>query len=318
MSATKRSTAQKPAPSKEQPVPEPNPPVEEKAIALRSTENLPAFMQMDMNEYAGAGTSDNRADNIVPYLYIAQKTSPQVNPRDAKHIEGLVPGMVFDVSTRQMWDAENGQGPKLIQAYFESAEVEWVIRGQKDPNGRQGFIARHSADTDLLNQVREVPKEGGGQGMRRMLPNGHQLVTTKYHYCELADDLRPVALSLSSSGLGPSRALNTLLRNKKLRNPNRKPGQPSLIVAPSFSTLLRLRTVWVSNDAGDWFTVAFDDLGWVTNDYLDAYEEAKNLYHSAITTGIKTAEPEDSTDGNADTRNDEVDASVDVTDDSPL
>jgi len=120
-----------------------------------------------------------------------------------------------------------------------------------------------------------------------MLPNGHQLSTTAYHYFVLADDIRPVALPLSSSGLQASKTLNTLLRNKKLRA-----GVPSrLVVAPSFATLLRLRTYWVQNDAGDWYTVAFDDLGWVDDSHLDAYEEAKALHRSALEVGLRTAEP---------------------------
>lgn len=271
------STARKPK-DLTAPVKEKTPPPT--TLTPRSADALPAHLRSDLEEYAGAGTSDRREDNLVPFLAIAQKGSPQVNPKESSYIPGLAPGWVFDTSTKQMWCAEEGNGPLMIQAHLEVSEVEWGLRGT--PN--KGYKGRHPIDTPLLSSIREVTREGG-RGMTRMLPNGNQLVTTAYHYMILADDLRPIAVPMSSSNFQAHKALNTLLRNKKIRVPDR-----GLVVRPAFFTLLKLRTIWLSNDAGDWYAYYFEDLGDVTDQYLDAYEEAKALHKSALTSGIRTVD----------------------------
>jgi len=280
-------------------------------VALnRSGENLPDFIRDDLKDYAGAGVSDRREDNLVPFLYVAQALSPQANKRDASYIEGLEPGMIFDTSTRQIWNAESPDGgPVLIQAHFEPCEVEWGLRNTPE----KGYKGKHPADTDLLREIREVPKESG-RGVLRLLPNGHQLVTTRIHYMILADELRPVAISLSSSGLQPSRALNTMLRNKKIRRDGR------LVVAPSFATLLRMRTVFRQDGEYSWFVPVFEDLGFITDArYLDAYEEGKLLHQSAMAGEVKTAAPPEESDVRAGNPNqDGRDPDADPADDSPL
>jgi hypothetical protein len=89
------------------------------------------------------------------------------------------------------------------------------------------------------------------------------------------------------------RKWNTMLRNKRVRN---RAGQ--LIIAPSFATLVRLRTFWQKNDAGDWHSLAVDDLGWVTDQQKDAYEEAKRFHQLArdgvMRAAAPAAEPEES------------------------
>lgn len=253
------------------------------AVAKRVVGAAPALFADDIDEFSGAGTSTRREDNIVPFLYIAQKNSPQVEKRDPAYIPGLEPGMIFDTSTRQFWDAENGAGPVLVQAHFVPAEVEWGLRSTPTA----GFKGQHPVDTALLAQITEKPKETG-RGTLRMLPNGNQLVTTRYHYMILADDLRPVAVACSSTATTPSKNLNTTLLNKKVRN-----SRGQLVSAPSFASLIRMRTVYQENDAGSWWSPVFEDLGWITEDYMDAYNEAKTLYRSAMAGGLRMAEPEE-------------------------
>ena len=277
----------------------------------RTADQLTSFLQDDLTEYAGAGTSERREDNLVPFLYVAQALTPQVNKRDASYIEGLEAGMIFDTSTRQIWDAERGEGPLLVQAHFEPCEVEWGLRNTPE----KGYKGRHPADTELLSEVREVPKESG-RGVTRLLNNGHQLVTTRMHYMVLADELRPVAVSLSSSGLQASRSLNTMLRNKKVRHTVN--GRPTLVVAPSFATLLRMRTVFRQDGEYSWFVPVFEDLGFIQDQkYLDAYEEAKLLHASAVAGAVKTREPveEDAAAINLDQGGD---PDANPADDSPL
>lgn len=269
---------------------------------------LPDFLADDIAEFAGAGVSNRREDSVVPFLYVAQKGSPQVDRKSPAYIEGLEAGWIFDSSTGQKWDAEgDGPGPLLIQFAFEPAEVEWGLRDTPS----QGFKAKHASDTPLLRQVREVPKEG--KGVTRMLPNGNQLTTTKYHYCILLDDLRPVAVALSSSGLQPSRLLNMLFQNKKV------PAASGLVTPPSFATLIQMHTEYRSDGKYSWYVPRFKDLGMLNlkenRKYIEngAYALAKSMFKASLETAIKTERPADDFHGTT------VEAEADDTaDNSPI
>jgi hypothetical protein len=276
--------------------------LEEKSAAAEPDQNAlvesprtitlaPPTMIDDFEEFAGAGTSDRKEDNIVPFLAVLQKNSPQVNPRDPSHVRGAEAGMLFNTATLKLYPAEQeGEGPLALQAYMETCEVEWVPRGQGG-----GFVGRHELEDSIVATVREVPNPQDPTGKRkiRMLPNGHQLVTTAYHYLVLVDTLESVVVALTSTGMQTHRKWNTMLRNKRVRN---RAGQ--LIIAPSFATLVRLRTFWQKNDAGDWHSLAVDDLGWVTDQQKDAYEEAKRFHQLArdgvMRAAAPAAEPEES------------------------
>lgn len=237
----------------------------------------------DLDQFAGAGTSDRREDNIVPFLSILQKGSPQVSKNDPAYIRGAEEGMLFNTATQRLYPAEEeGVGPLVLQAYMEVCEVEWVPRGQGG-----GFVARHELEDAIVATVAEVPNPQDPTGKRklRMLQNGHQLVTTAYHYLIMVESLESVVLALTSTGLQAHRKWNTMLRNKRVRN---RAGQ--LVIAPSFATLSRLRTFWQKNDAGDWYSLAVEDLGYVTEQCADAYEAAKN-FHIMAKEGLLRAAP---------------------------
>jgi hypothetical protein len=325
VSATKqkpRSPTAKAATTRQNPIPTTNkgqpavsevtdPPTQQQvATTSKSTLSAPVpdFMQGSMEEYAGAGTSARREDNLVPFLAIAQKGSPQVNKRDPAYIEGLEPGWVFDTSTRRAWNTEDGAGLLLVQAHSEVVEVEWGLRASTD----KGYKGRHPIDSPIINQIRQVPKEQG-RGTIRMLPNGHQLITTAYHYMIIADELRPIAIPMANSNFQVHRALNTMFRDKKRRSTS-----GNLFIPPSFATLLRLRTKWVSNDAGDWYVFSFEDMGYVTEEYVDAYREAVALHESAMREGVKTENPDATEETATGPAPRTIDPDDDVTDDSPL
>jgi hypothetical protein len=325
MSGKTKAAVEKPSP----PADPDRPPTNVVTLPNRGLDSVPAHLRGDIEEFAGAGTSSRREDTLVPFLKIAQKGSPEVNKRDPAYIEGLEPGWVFDTATKQKWCAEEGDGPLMVQFYFEPCEVEWGLRDTPD----KGYKGRHPADTPLLGRVREVEKETG-RGVLRLLPArdavvgtddvpgskavpARQLVTTRYHYMVLARELRPIALALSGSGLQASRALNHALRGKKVR------GVSGLVVAPSFATLLRLRTVWVKDGEYDWFVPVIEDLGWLPDEFADAYEEAKLMFRSAVESGVRTADLDEETGGVAagaasGDKVDGADPDADPGDDSPL
>jgi hypothetical protein len=263
------------------------------AVALR--QSAPAILQNDLDDYAGAGTSDDRRDNIVPFLAVLQKGSPQVNEKKSGYIQGAKPGMLFNSATQRIYEAEaDGAGPTALQGFMEVCEIEWIPRAQGG-----GFVARHPLDTPLLNQITEVanPQSPTSNRKTRMLPNGHELVTTAYHYLILTETLEPVVVGLTSTGMQTHRRWNTMYRNKKVRN---RAGQ--LVVAPSFATLVRLRTFWSNNESGDWYSLAVDDLGWTED--MESYETTRDFHKLALTGAVAAAAPPtedgDSTSGATD------------------
>jgi len=251
-------------------------------VPLRpAMDQAPAFMADDAVQYAGAGTSDRKEDNVIPFLYIAQSGTPQVNAKQPNYIPGLAPGMLFNTATKVFWNTD--ERPLFgVQAHFRKAEVEWIPR----ENGGGGFVMEHPINTPLVHEIKEVPKPNSKRAVWRVLPNGNHLVTTAYHYFILVETGEPVVISLFSSGLKVSREWNSLLRSpaKYIRGAD---GRSRL--APSFATLVQLRTVYLTKDNNSWYSLAFDDRGWVTQDIIDSYHMAKALYDSADI--IKTAEP---------------------------
>jgi len=261
------------------------PPAPQGIQVIGSNAMIPMDLADDMEQYAGAGTSDRREENVIPFLRVLQKTSPQVNKKDPAYVEGAEPGLLYNTASRRLIKAEDpGTGPLALQAHADMYEVEWIPRAAGG-----GFVAQHPIDTPLLKEVMEVPNPQDPTGKRtiRMLPNGHQLVTTAYHYLVMVDTLEAVVLGLSSTGLQTHRAWNTMLRNKKLR------GRNGLIIAPSFATVVRLRTFWQQNERGDWYSLAVEDEGFVTAEQRDAYEEAKKFFNLAMAGELKAATPPD-------------------------
>lgn len=283
MSATTKKTEKTDKVAPDQAIATQDPASQPTPVAVRPGLAAPDFLSGgDLDEFAGAGTSDRREDSVLPFLAILQKGSPQVNEKKSDYVPGAKPGMLYNTATRTLYPAEgDGVGPLAIQGFMEMAEVEWIPR-----SAGGGFVAKHPLDTPLVNQITEVdsPDNPGSNRKLRMLQNGHQLVTTAYHYLILPDTLEPCAVALTSSGLKTHREWNFMLRNKRLRN---EAGQ--IVIAPSFATLCRLQTVWREQDGFDWYTLKVTDLGWVRD--AESYEETKRMHMVARSEGLRTAAP---------------------------
>lgn len=243
--------------------------------------------------FEDAGTSDRREDNVIPFLTLAQKNSPQVNNRDTAHIPGLQAGMIFNTATGQYWDAGANNGPLLVQAHLEAREVEWGLRDTPE----QGFKGRHPIDTPLRQQIKEVPRTTGRGMPLRILPNGHQLVETRMHYFVLANELQPVAYSATSSALNPSKQFNTIMRTHKYPRRNAKTGLRELAVIPAFEHLVQFNTRWTKRGEYDWYVPNFVVVGKSLPDYADAREEAMKLFLAAKQEGLRVAQPTPDEDG---------------------
>ncbi len=250
------------------------PKVANQEVATQDVAGLPAFLQEGIDpSIAGAGISTDARDFLLPFLAIAQSNSPQLKKQqEDKYIKGLEAGDIFNTATGKFWKAE--EGIIVVPAFFQKAEVEWVPRSEGG-----GYVDTHLPNSDVVAQVREIETEDGRK--IRKLPNGHQLVETKYHFV-ITDD-GPAVIGLTSTGLQVSRQWLTMMKNVKIGPEGAKQ------IAPSFAKQYRLRTVYRTNDSGDWFQYTIEDAGWVAS--LDLFNEAKAFYLDAAKTGVVLGRP---------------------------
>lgn len=247
---------------------------------------LPAHLADDADEFAGAGMSDRQQDFLLPFIYVAQANSPQLKKQQAdKYIPGLEAGDLFNTATGKFWKGDKGL--LVLPCYFQAAEVEWVTR-----KAGGGYVATHQPEDPIVKRIRIDPADP----RNRLLPVGpdgkqHQLVETRYHFVILVDELSPAVIGLSSSGLQVSRQWQTLMREFKVRN-----GQDQLVVAPSWSRAYRIRTVYRTNDQGDWYQVTVADEGWSTPEQRDARDMARAFFREARERGVVLGRPPESDD----------------------
>lgn len=250
---------------------------ETRAVVAQPSSYVPAEFGDDLAQYAGAGVSERQEDFLIPFIGIAQSNSPQLKKQQAdKFIPGLEAGDMFNTATREIYRAD--EGVLVVPAFFQKALVEWVLR---DEGG--GYVATHAIDAPIRKTARL-----GGEGNRfLLLPNGHQLVDTSYHFCTLAETAQSVVVAMTSTGLAVSRMWQTIMKEVKI------PTAGGLVVAPSFSRVYRLRTVYKKNDAGDWFNWAVTDEGWAVPTHKMAYEESKKTFVHCSTEGVQMGRPPD-------------------------
>lgn len=214
------------------------------ATGLSTRAGFQELTAAEAEEYAGvegAGVSDDLDDRGVPLLYIAQKSSPQVNRKDSAYIEGLEVGMAFNSLTGRYWNAE-GEGIPLYPFYHRKSYLEWTPREQGG-----GFHGRHpfASPAELRELYEAIPAEDRRDIFD--LPSGHQLKLTHEYYCLLGDVLQPIVVPMSSTNLQASAQWQSLLSEQ------RGTFQGRIVTKPGYANLWRLKTVWDSNDKGDWY-----------------------------------------------------------------
>lgn len=120
---------------------------------------------------SGAGVADMGMNDVaVPYLYVLQTNSPQVNPDADAYIEGAKPGMFFNNVSMEVYDGRN-TGLTVIPCAYERKYVEWVPR---DSGG--GFVGEHDIDSGILSEC--TPNEKGIPTLK----SGNLVIETAYHY----------------------------------------------------------------------------------------------------------------------------------------
>lgn len=231
-----------------------------KELAKKEEAGLPAHLA-DMEQYAGLGNSTNSQDNVLPFLAIIQKGSPQINDKKPEYISGAKVGMIFNTATGELYSGEDGV--PVLAFNYQKKIVEWVPRSQGG-----GFVAQYEMDADIVKTAKPRIIDGKQRGL--MLPNGNDFVETAYTLCCIQDKPGlPVVVAGASSALTPMRKWMTYRNNQLI------PGTSK--IAPAFAKVYLLKTVYMENESGDWYTWKHEDAGWADSDNFNhALELAKS------------------------------------------
>lgn len=178
---------------------------EAEVATVKESAQLPAGIDMDdLLRDSGAGVDDMGMDDVaVPYLYILQTNSPQVNEDDDRYVDGARPGMFYNNVDNKVYDGRD-KGITVIPCAYERKYVEWVPR---DSGG--GYVADHDIDSGILSEC--TPNEKGIP----CLKSGHLIVETAYHYVYMLNPetgiWEEIIIPMKSTMLKKSRRWNKTL-----------------------------------------------------------------------------------------------------------
>lgn len=253
---------------------------EESNVVTMQGGGLPAGLAETFERDAGQGVSTAQEDTIIPILGVLQAQSPQVNKRDPKYIEGAEAGGLMLGSLGVVWPGEVGV---LFQpCHFGREYVRW--RRREDGGG---FVGRHAT---MPTEAREETDPENPQRRRWVMPDGTELVDTRYHFGYILNGdaalPHPVGstqalFALSSTGHTFSRQWMTQMSNLRL---------PSNKLAPSRARQYLITTVPKSNAAGNWYGLKAEDRGWIPS--KEQYDLGTLMYEAIEAGKLSAAAPE--------------------------
>jgi hypothetical protein len=177
------------------------------------------------------GTDHLKKEDLqIPRISLAQGLSPELKRTEAKYIEGLQQGDMFNNLTKEIL----GEGP-----------IEFTIVRADPPRGIEFYPREEGGGVKDINVPLDDPRMQFG-------PTGEKPVATKfYDYVILLLPKREViALSMKSSGLKVARQLNALMKYRQ-------------VPVPSFAMKFTLRSVPEKNAKGEYFNFAVANAGYV-------------------------------------------------------
>lgn len=220
-------------------------------------------MMAEAAELGGAGRTKGVDDNVVPFLSLLQDMSPEVKKRDPEYVDGAEPGFILNKATRQLYTPDGGV---LVQPWATDRCInEWIPR----ENGG-GFQGRHpliGSPEDTMKALGAVERPDPKDPKKKdwILPNGNQLIDTRYVYVNVIEVERdgdgkivgiksasPAVISFSSTGHTSAKKWSTLRNNSVL---------PNGAEHPIWFRMYRMVSKPAKNTKGDYFVTDFLDLG---------------------------------------------------------
>jgi len=200
-------------------------------------DQLPAladtFEDMDDQGFENA-TADSFA---IPFLAILQSGSPQVKKSHGAYIDGAQEGMLLNTVQNSTSDGE--EGILVIPCMYRQGFVEWVPRDQGG-----GFVQEYDAASR--------PNTERNEDNRDVLPNGNELVDTRYHSVLLVNSdgtASPIVIAMTSTQVKKSKRWMSLMQDIRLP---KKDGSGTY-TPPMFSHVYRLKTVAEQKDDYSWY-----------------------------------------------------------------
>jgi len=211
----------------------------------------------------------SQEDLALPFLKVLGQLSPEVNKRDAKHVEGAEPGKIINTVTNELFDEI-----QIVPCHYKRQYIEWQDRG----TSTGAPVAIHEADSDIISQTSR------GKDYKDRLPNGNYLDNTAQHFVLAVGKTPQTALiSMKGTQLKVSRKWNSMMMGIKMQ------GKNGLFTPPTYSHIYNLKTVQMSNDKGTWFGWDVTKVGPVTDKNI--YDMAKN-FATSVGKGEVQTKPE--------------------------
>ena len=254
-------------------------------LAKKEEAGVPAELMDDILETAGEGTSYEADELQIPFVRVAQGTSPQLKKSDMKYIPDLRQGDVFNTVSGQIWDGE--EGITVIPCYQVTTYPEFTPGEQGG-----GFIGlRSPSDPDLSQTTR--------QGAKEFLPNGNEVIKSDQHFCLILGDdgmYEPAIVDFKSTGLKVSRRWKTQIAMQKIKDGKGVMRTPAL-----FATMWKLTVVeeskTVEGEMRTWYNWAVEKVGLVQDKSL--FMEAKAFRESVMKGEAKAQQEEAPVRGSA-------------------
>lgn len=252
---------------------------ETEVATVKESAQLPAGLDMDdLLRDSGAGTEDMSMDDVaVPYLYILQSGSPQVDADSDAYIDGAKSGMFYNNVSEEIYDGRE-VGLEVIPCAYERKYVEWIDRD----SGGGGYVADHDIDSGILSEC--TPNEKGIP----VLKNGHLIIETAYHYVYFRNPntgiWEEIIIPMKSTMLKKSRRWNKTLVGTLI------PGTSNR--APRWLYPYCLKTVKESKNNNTWSNFDIERLADMVN--ADQYRAAK-AFAELFTKGMVTRAKETDT-----------------------
>ncbi len=226
-----------------------------------------ALSPINLRADSGKGTEEIKAsDTSTPILKILHQLSPECNTRNAKHVEGAKPGMIYSSSFGSLIDGDVGLN--VVICHSQTRFPEWQERG----DSAAAPVGTH------MEPPKDAIEERNG---KYRLSNGNYCEKTMYFYvlALIGDETRKAVITMRSSNLTPGRELNNLIQNLRATD-DKGSFRPA-----AYSAIFNLKTVGKNWGDKSWHVykpnkVRMLDLS-DKND-LGIYETAKKLQEEAF------------------------------------
>lgn len=245
---------------------------------IEEMNKLPAGLDMDdLLRDSGVGVDDMGMDDVaVPYLYILQSNSPQVNEDDDRYVEGAKAGMFYNNVNEEAYDGRE-KGIIVIPCAYERKYVEWIDRD----SGGGGYVADHDLDSGILSEC--TPNEKGIPTLK----NGNLIIETAYHYVYMLNPnngvWEEIIIPMKSTMLKKSRRWNKTLMATLI------PGTSNR--APRWLYPYTLKTVKETRNGNTWSNFDITRIAEpVTSEQYLACKAFAELFSSGLVTRAKESD----------------------------